>query len=105
MVHHNPNTGGYKGALEDTEKFYEIIRPRKQVKAYIYGHTHRWSVTQDSSGIHLINLPPVAYLFDKSLPNGWVLANLEKRGMRIELRSFKNEHKEHGRVIDLKWRA
>lgn len=106
VIHHNPSEDGTnKGALVETKEFFAIIRPRKQVKAYIYGHTHRWNVEQDSSGIHLINLPPVAYLFDTSLPNGWVLANLGIQGMRMELRCLDRKHKEHGRVIDLKWRA
>jgi len=106
VIHHNPNLDGTsKGALMDTTALFEIIRPRKQVKAYFFGHTHRWSVEPDSSGIHLINLPPTAYRFDKVSPIGWVLANLEKKGMRMELRCLDHQHKEHGRVVDLKWRA
>ncbi len=106
VIHHNPSEdGSYKGALVETKELFEIIRPRKQVKAYFFGHTHRWNLEQDSSGIHLINLPPVAYLFDTESPNGWVLANLEKQGMRLELRALDHKHKEHGRKIDLKWRA
>jgi 3',5'-cyclic-AMP phosphodiesterase len=105
VIHHHPDASGTeKGALVETKELFAIIRPRKQVKAYFFGHTHRWNVAQDSSGIHLINLPPVAYLFDTSLPNGWVLANLEKQGMRLELRCLDRKHKEHGRVLDLKWR-
>ena len=106
MIHHNPNLDGKsKGALMDTKELFEIIRPRKQVKAYLFGHSHYWNVEEDSSGIHLINLPPTAYLFDKTKPNGWVLVNLEKKGMRLELRCLDRKHKEHGRVVDLKWRA
>jgi len=55
LVHHNPGLTGNLG-LKDTAAFLEIIRPRRQVKAYIYGHTHTWRVEKDSSGIHLINL-------------------------------------------------
>lgn len=106
MIHHNPNLdGASKGALMDTTELFEIIRPRKQVKAYLFGHSHHWNVEEDSSGIHLINLPPTAYLFDKTKPNGWVLANLEKNGMHLELRCLNRAHDEHGRVMDLKWRA
>ena len=106
VIHHNPNLDGTsKGALMDTKELFEIIRPRKQVKAYFFGHSHSWSVETDSSGIHLVNLPPTAYLFDKTKPNGWVLADLEKKGTRLELRCLDRTHSEHGRVVDLKWRT
>ena len=105
MVHHNPDEGEKYGGLTETKEFFEIIRPRKQVKAYLYGHSHHWNVKQDESGIHLINLPTTAYLFDKESPNGWVLANLKKGGMRLELRCRDRKHSEHGRVTDLKWRT
>ncbi len=87
LVHHNPGISGNMG-LKDTVPFFEIIRPRKQVKAYIFGHTHRWSVTQDNTGLHLINLPPVAYPFEEGDPAGWVHATVGKNGMRLELRCF-----------------
>ena len=106
MIHHNPNLDGTsKGALMDTKELFEVIRPRKQVKAYLFGHSHYWNVEEDSSGIHLINLPPTAYLFDKTKPNGWVLANLERKGMRLELRCLNRAHEAHGRIVDLKWRT
>ena len=62
LVHHNPGLTGNVG-LKDTAAFFAVIRPRKQVKAYIFGHTHVWNVWPDESGIHLINLPPVSYVF------------------------------------------
>ena len=62
----------------DTVALFEVIRPRKQVKAYIYGHTHTWKVEQDDSGLHLINLPPVAYIFHEGDPSGWVRMMLRK---------------------------
>ena len=84
MVHHNPGISGNMG-LKDTAAFLEIIRPRKQVKAYIYGHTHTWKVEQDSSGVHMINLPPVAYVFQEGNPSGWVHLQLSKNGMTLKL--------------------
>ncbi len=47
--HHNPSL---KSDLRDTAAFYDVITPRKQVKAYIYGHTHRWQLDKHE-GIHL----------------------------------------------------
>jgi Icc protein len=104
LVHHNPGLSGNLG-LKDTGAFFEVIRPRKQVKAYIFGHTHAWNVWQDQSGIHLINLPPVAYVFQAGEPAGWVHALLEKQGMRLELRCVDPAHKAQGQVHELPWRA
>ena len=103
VIHHNPNNG-FSGALDDTEELLEILRPRRHVKAYFFGHTHRWDLSRDESGIHLINLPPVAYLFDASLPNGWVHATLRTEGISLELRCLNHAHKDHGQITDLKWR-
>ena len=105
LLHHNPGTIGTVGGLKDTAELFEIIRPRKQVKAYIFGHTHFWHVKQDESGIHLVNLPPVAYVFRAGEPAGWVHALLQRKGMRLELRCVDRAHKSHGQVVNLKWRA
>jgi len=105
LVHHNPGTMAKVGGLKDTEALFDVIRPRKQVKAYIFGHTHAWQVVQDPSGIHLINLPPVAYVFREGDPAGWVHATLGRKGMRLELRCVDPAHKSHGQAVKLNWRA
>lgn len=105
MIHHQPDLSGEeKGGLKDTEELMKVIRPRKQVKAYIFGHTHTWKVQQDESGIHLINLPPTAYVFAEGQPSGWVRADLKRHGARLELRCLDTTHKAHGQVADLDWR-
>jgi 3',5'-cyclic-AMP phosphodiesterase len=104
LIHHNPGLTGNMG-LKDTAAFLEVIRPRRQVKAYIYGHTHTWRITEDTSGIHFINLPPVAYVFSKGELSGWVRAAIEKDGMSLELRSVDPAHKSHGQITQLKWRV
>lgn len=103
--HHNLQVGEAQGALKDTARLMEILRPRKQVKAYFYGHTHTWKQGKDESGIHLINLPPVAYPFDKVSPLGWVQAKFQESGARLEFRCLDQTRKEHGQVVDLKWRG
>jgi 3',5'-cyclic AMP phosphodiesterase CpdA len=105
LLHHNPGAINKVGGLKDTEALFAVIRPRKQVKAYIFGHTHYWNVSQDESGIHLLNLPPVAYVFREGEPAGWVHATLERKGMRLELRCVDAAHKSHGQVVKLKWRT
>jgi Icc protein len=91
--------------LKDTKALFDVLRPRRQVKALIYGHSHVWNVGKDESGIHLINLPPTAYVFQQGQPNGWVQANLRKDGMWLELRCLDQKHAQHGQIVDLQWRA
>lgn len=104
LVHHNPGKDGAIGGLKDTQDLFDVIRPRKQVKALIYGHTHDWKVTQDQSGIHLINLPPVAYPFKEGNPSGWVEVEMGRSGMDLELRCVDPQHPLHGQEVKLKWR-
>ena len=96
--------GGQIG-LKDTVPLLDIIRPRRQVKAYIHGHTHNWKISPDESGIHFINLPPVAYVFEQGKPSGWVHALIDKGGMSLELRCVDQTHKDHGQKVDLRWRT
>ncbi len=103
MVHHNPGISGNSG-LKDTVALFEIIRPRKQVKAYVFGHTHVWKVEQDLTGLQLINLPALAYTFSASEPSGWVHAKLSSGGIRLEMRCTDPKHTAHGQVHDLQWR-
>lgn len=105
LVHHNPGTAEKITGLKDTTGLLEILRPRKQVKAWIYGHTHHWSVTQDESGVHLVNLPPVAYIFREGNPSGWVHATTRRDGMKLALRTIDPNHPAQGQIVDLKWRA
>jgi 3',5'-cyclic-AMP phosphodiesterase len=105
VVHHNPGLNGGNLGLKDTLPLFEVIRPRTQVKAYIYGHTHAWKTETDTSGLHLVNLPPVSYVFREGEPIGWVHAMIEDTGMELELRCVDRTHADHGQKINLKWRA
>jgi 3',5'-cyclic AMP phosphodiesterase CpdA len=105
MVHHNPDPMNSKStALTDTDALYAILAPRRQVKALIFGHTHHWDYKQ-YEGIHLINLPTVAYPFKKGEPNGWVHCRLTDGGGKFELRALDTQHARQGETLDLKWRA
>jgi predicted phosphodiesterase len=105
MVHHNPNTGGNKNGLTETDALMAILRPRRHVKAHFFGHSHRWSLERDESGIHLINLPATSYPFDKQQPTGWVAATLQPNGLKLELRALDRAHGAHGQVHTLPWRT
>lgn len=105
MVHHNPRLDPAKLTLIDEDAFYAIIRPRRHVKAYLFGHSHRWSVEKDRSGLHLINLPTTAYVFDSAQPIGWVLAQLEPQGLRLQLRCVDATRKDHAQTVELAYRS
>src|ERR1035437_285734 len=51
LLHHNPGKSESVSGLKDTDALFAIIRPRKQVKACIFGHTHVWRAEKDVSGI------------------------------------------------------
>lgn len=104
--HHNlkAGTGEAKTELKDTDSLLAVLGPRKHVKAYVYGHTHTWAVTQHDSGIHLVNLPPTAYVFNKARPQGWVEATVRDDGMALKLFSLNREHPDHAQNKDLAWR-
>ena len=106
MLHHSPNGEGRDTlGLKDTEALFNIIRPRSQVKACIYGHTHVWNVKSDASGIHLVNLPPTSFVYSQDAPIGWVSATLTDNGMQLQLRCTDQRHAAHGEVRQLKWRS
>jgi len=105
VIHHHPSLGGATGfPLEDTPQLLEILRPRRHVKAYFFGHTHRWGVYREESGLWLVNLPPVAYVFETGRPSGWARATLRAEGARLELRCLDHTRQDHGQVINLAWR-
>ena len=103
--HHNPMFGNPEKTtgLTDTDELFGLLVPRRQVKAYIFGHTHHWSLAKHE-GIHLVNLPPVAYLFQPSDPNGWVEARLADGAMTLELRALDKNHRANGQTVELAWR-
>lgn len=104
FAHHNPRDGRSKWPLEDTEEFFDLVAPRKQVKAYIFGHSHHWSVEQHSSGIHLVNLPSTAYVFRTGEPRGWVRSRVDASGMELELRCIDPADARQGERHRLAWR-
>lgn len=106
--HHNPQfepPGENKAwsGMRDASKLFSLIAERKQVKAYVFGHTHNWSLDR-RDGIHLINLPPVAYVFQDGKPNGWVDAQLLESGLRLTLHAHDPAHRQHGDQHELAWR-
>ncbi|MGA2179564.1 MAG: metallophosphoesterase [Verrucomicrobiota bacterium] len=102
--HHNLQAPGATSGLKDTAAFEELFARHRQVKAFIFGHTHNWHVEQHVSGVQLVNLPPTAYVFKEGRPSGWVRATLARDGAEFELRSLDPQHPEHAQVKQLQWR-
>ena len=78
--------GGRPHCLADAEELLAILRPRTQVKALVFGHTHTWSLRGDD-GIHLVNLPAVGYPFAVEQPIGWCRLEPRADGATIAVRS------------------
>ena len=102
VIHHNPDEFNPEKTtgLIDTRQLLEVLHPRRQVKALIFGHTHDWRVTHQN-GLHLINLPSVAYVYTVGRPSGWVDLQLENDGARLELHALNAEAQP---PVTLKWR-
>jgi len=108
IAHHNlqfqaPAEGTAWGGLRDTDAFFELLKARKHVKAYVFGHSHNWSLSE-RDGIHLINLPPVAYVFAEGKPNGWIDARLQPDAIELQLHTIDPQHPQHGEHVRLVWR-
>jgi hypothetical protein len=104
LVHHNlDKQDPTRGGLTDTFALLGLLHAYKNAKALIWGHTHAWSVKEED-GLHLINLPPVAYVFQEGMPSGWVDMNLAEGGATLELRCIDPTHEQHGERHELRWR-
>jgi 3',5'-cyclic AMP phosphodiesterase CpdA len=106
MAHHYPEPRGKpakNNGLIDSDAFFDVLLPRKQVKAYFYGHSHVWAASK-LDDLHLVNLPTAAYVFDKSQLCGWVDAQVRPDGITLRLNALDRQHPAHGKSLDLAWR-
>lgn len=107
IAHHYPDytaaLASNPHALRDTPELFKIIKDRRQVKAFIFGHSHLWSHLRQHD-IHLVNLPATAWRFDIRQPYAWVSMQLRDDGMKLTLRSIETQHPKHNETIDFSWR-
>jgi 3',5'-cyclic AMP phosphodiesterase CpdA len=109
VAHHNPQFEPHEGktpwsGIKDSSALFELLEPRKRVKAFVYGHTHNWSIDRRGD-LHLVNLPPVAYVFADGKPNGWVEARTRPDGLDLRLQCHDSQHAQHGEKVSLDWRS
>ncbi len=103
FVHHNLNAHS-TSALADTVALLAVLRPRRQAKAVVYGHTHVWHAGV-VDGLHMINLPAVGYKFAPKQPLGWCVFRPDADGGELELRCVGGDRKQDRRRVELRWRS
>ncbi len=102
VAHHNPMqpsmTDNLKGTcLQDSDPLFDLLAAYPKVQGFIYGHTHTWMKSKhEKTGLPLINLPPVGYVFNPQRPNGWVIVRINSDRAEFELRALNPAHDEHG---------
>lgn len=109
VAHHNPmqpsmDEKGKAACLKDSDALFDLLASYPKVQGYIYGHTHTWLKSKhEKTGLPLINLPPIAYVFDPKRPNGWVIARISAERAEFELRALNPAHEEHGQKHVIKF--
>ena len=101
LLHHSLGDGDHE--LLDVPYLFEMVKPVRKVKAIIYGHSHNYKIAE-SEGIHLINIPAVAYTFSRNEPVGWMDAKLSAQGGDFTLHSIGGNQQNDGTVSKLLWR-
>lgn len=106
VMHHNPNPADAlrKTGLIDTDELLAVLLPRRHVKAIFFGHTHTWR-TSEHHGLHLVNLPAVAYNFNAAEVTGWTDCRMRDGGMTLEVRAHDEKHTAHGKRVEFTWRT
>lgn len=108
VAHHNPQgpvpEGKKPTGLQDSDALFDLLAAYPKVQGYIYGHTHTWLKSKhEKTGLPLLNLPPVAYVFNPKNPNGWVIARIDSDRAEFELRALNPAHEEHGQKHVIKF--
>jgi 3',5'-cyclic AMP phosphodiesterase CpdA len=104
MVHHNPDESPKPSGLVETRQLLDLLAARPHVKALFFGHSHHWALGKEKH-VHLVNLPPVAYLFREGDPSGWVDALIRPDGVSLTMRCIDKQHALSDKQFDLRWSA
>jgi hypothetical protein len=110
MVHHQPDHSDEPSGLVDTKPLLDLLAAHSHVQVLYFGHTHRWQVTVSDlnraggSGVHQVNLPPTAYIFQEGDPCGWVDAAVLADGITLTLNCIDKKHALHGTSHSLTWK-
>lgn len=107
VAHHNPRLGGdpkhFPGGLEDSQPLWDLFARRRQVKAYVHGHIHHWSLARHE-GIHIVNTPATSYVGDpKTSTTGWTMAQMRGEGMTVTTHTHQVDHEWNNQSHELQW--
>jgi len=107
LAHHNPRFGGdpeyFKVGLVDSPALWDVLAPRKHVKAYVHGHLHQrgFAVHQ---GIHILDTPATSYVQVPSHTTGWTTVALRDDGMTTTTHTCDPAHPWNNEKRELNWR-
>ena len=109
VAHHNPRLGGdvrhFPGGLVDSQPLWELFRERRQVKAYVHGHIHSWSLANHEE-IHIANTPAVSFVAGPATSTtGWTMARLRPNGMTLTTHTHLADHPWNNKAHNLVWRV
>jgi 3',5'-cyclic AMP phosphodiesterase CpdA len=109
VAHHNPRLGGdplhFPGGLIDSVALWEVLAPRRHVKAYVHGHIHHRSLAKHAD-IHIVNTPATSYVGKPEISTtGWTMARLREDGMTITTHTHLAEHPWNKQDDVLAWRV
>jgi 3',5'-cyclic-AMP phosphodiesterase len=98
----SPDLFGSLTGMADGPDLWRVLDQHEHVKAYVYGHTHRWNVSRPSH-FHVVNLPATGYVFDGRQPSGWVDLWLGKDGARLDLHKLDQHGPTAGESAVIEW--
>ncbi|MCB9950171.1 MAG: metallophosphoesterase [Planctomycetaceae bacterium] len=109
VTHHNSRLGGdplhFPGGLIDSQELWDVIGPRKWVKAFFHGHIHDRS-NAEHEGIHIINTPATSYVADATKSTtGWTTGRFSDEGVTLTTHTTDPQHAWNGQSQVLQWRA
>jgi len=100
--HHYPWNDDDRG-LADYDDFFEVIHIYDHVKAYFFGHSHRWEVDKDQD-VHLVNQPANGGDIEDHQLTGFIHARFHEDRVELELDSIDRDHALHGKSTTLMYK-
>ncbi len=106
---HNTQDGNIRG-LKDYKELFEITNAHRQVKAYVFGHSHRLDINPyhridvDVKDLNLLNVPTLAG-HSGSQPVGLIHAFFHHDSMELEVECIDTSEEWHGMRETLTYRS
>ncbi len=109
VAHHNPRLGGdplhFPGGLTDSQPLWEVLAPRRHVKAYVHGHIHDRGFARHQQ-IHILNTPATSYVADPAKSTtGFTMARFSAAGVALTTVTTDRSHTWNGQITTLTWRS